>query len=147
MFLISHRGNINGRQQEFENEPTYIDISISNGYDVEVDVWLINNLLWLGHDAPQYNVKFEWFVARINKLWLHCKNIESILFFQKNQYTFNYFWHETDTITLTSFNYIWVYPGKQPILNSIAVMPEIYDDDVSKCIGICSDYIIKYKNQ
>lgn len=34
--------------------------------------------------------------------------------------------------------------GKQPILNSIAVMPELYDDDISKCIGICSDYISKY---
>ena len=55
------------------------------------------------------------------------------------------FWHQEDDATLTSKGYIWAYPGKQPIKNSIAVMPEIYSDDVSKCIGICSDYIINYK--
>jgi len=36
------------------------------------------------------------------------------------------------------------YPGKQPIKDSIAVMPELYNDDLSLCIGICSDYISKY---
>jgi hypothetical protein len=59
---------------------------------------------------------------------------------------FNYFWHEEDTITLTSHNYMWVYPGKQPIKNSIAVMPEIYNDILNACLGVCSDYIKNYKN-
>jgi hypothetical protein len=39
---------------------------------------------------------------------------------------------------------IWAYPGKQPIKGSIAVMPEIYNDDLSACAGICSDYIKNY---
>jgi phosphoglycolate phosphatase-like HAD superfamily hydrolase len=56
------------------------------------------------------------------------------------------FWHEEDTLTLTSHNHLWVYPGKQPIRNSIAVMPEIHNDDVFQCLGICSDYIKNYKN-
>jgi len=42
-------------------------------------------------------------------------------------------------------NYIWAYPGKQPIEGSIAVMPEINDDNISKCEGICSDYINQYR--
>ena len=50
-------------------------------------------------------------------------------------------------MTLTSHNYLWVYPGKQPIEKSIAVMPEIHNDDFSKCIGICSDFIERYKNK
>ena len=29
--------------------------------------------------------------------------------------------------------------------NSIAVLPEINNDDVSQCSGICSDYIKDYK--
>ena len=45
-----------------------------------------------------------------------------------------------DDITLTSKNYIWAYPGKQPIKNSISVMPEL-NNDVSGCFGVCSDYI------
>lgn len=144
MTLISHRGNINGRLESYENEPTYIDKAISKGFDVEVDVWYHNNLLWLGHDKPDYGVDFRWFRDRITKLWVHCKNIESLLFFKTCQYDFNYFWHEEDTLTLTSQNHIWVYPGKQPIKNSIAVLPEIHNDDISSCIGVCSDVIEKY---
>lgn len=144
MKLISHRGNINGRMESWENEPTYIDLAISKGYDVEIDVWYENNILWLGHDKPQYGVDFRWFQDRFSKLWIHCKNIESVIFFKNCGYDVNYFWHQTDTITLTSQNHIWAYPGKQPIKNSIAVMPEIFNDNVSDCYGICSDFIENY---
>ena len=144
MILISHRGNINGRLESYENEPKYIDLAISKGYDVEIDVWYENNMLWLGHDNPNYGVEFKWFIDRMSKLWVHCKNIESIVFFKECGYDVNYFWHEEDTITLTSKNYIWAYPGKQPIKDSIAVMPELFNDDTTKCLGICSDYISNY---
>jgi hypothetical protein len=59
----------------------------------------------------------------------------------------NWFWHENDTMTLTSFGYVWVYPGRQPILRSIAVMPEREWEDISSCLGICSDVIKKYKDE
>ena len=144
MKLISHRGNIDGRLESWENEPTYIDLAISKGYDVEVDVWYKDGILWLGHDEPQYSVDFRWFRDRLNRLWIHCKNTESIIFFKSLHYDFNYFWHESDTITLTSQNYIWAHPGKQPIENSIAVMPEIHNDDTSLCVGVCSDYLLNY---
>jgi hypothetical protein len=144
MILISHRGNINGSFPLFENSPDYVDLSINKGYNVEVDVWYFNNFLHLGHDYPQYKINLEWFENRIDKLWIHCKNIESIIFFKNLNLNFNYFWHENDTLTLTSKSYIWVYPGKQPIKNSISVMPELNNDDISECLGICSDYIEKY---
>jgi hypothetical protein len=144
MKLIAHRGNINGKMESWENEPTYIDLAIKKGYDVEVDVWYIDNVLWLGHDKPQYGVDFMWFKNRVLHLWIHCKNIEAVLFFKNYQNEFNYFWHETDTITLTSLNHIWAFPGKQPIQNSIAVMPEINNDDITQCLGVCSDFVEKY---
>lgn len=144
MILIAHRGNTNGPMKSWENEPTYIDLAISRGFDVEVDVWYINGLLYLGHDEPQYGIELRWFTDRISKLWIHCKNIEAIIHFQNCEYSFNYFWHETDTIALTSSNYIWTYPGKQPIDKSIAVMPEINNDSLDSCIGVCSDFIAKY---
>ncbi len=147
MILISHRGNTNGKFESYENEPMYIDKAISDGFDVEVDVWYKDNILWLGHDQAQYGIDFKWIKDRIDKLWIHCKNVEAINYFKTCGYDFNYFWHENDTLTLTSKNYIWVYPGKQPIENSIAVMPEIYNDDISKCIGVCSDYISKIENK
>lgn len=147
MKLISHRGNTNGRMESHENEPTYIDLAIKKGFDVEVDVWHVNGMLWLGHDNPQYGIDFRWFRDRINKLWIHCKNLEAVTYFDEVSagYDFNYFWHETDKVTLTSQRYIWAFPGNQPLKNSIAVMPEINGDPTEGCIGICSDEIEKYR--
>jgi hypothetical protein len=152
MKYIAHRGNTNGKFESYENEPNYIDKAIDEGFDVEVDVWYIQTerfgwQLFLGHDKPQYGVDFRWFRDRLSKLWIHCKNIEAVEFFSGSGYEFNFFWHEEDTLTLTSHKYIWAYPGKQPIKNSIAVMPEIHNDNITECIAICSDIITKYKNQ
>jgi hypothetical protein len=141
MILISHRGNINGKIEEAENKPEYIIDALLMGYHVEIDVWFIDNKFWLGHDKPQYEVDYNFLVNE--KLWCHAKNIDSIL--EMKKYAIHYFWHEEDTIALTSKNYIWAYPGKQPIKRSIAVMPEIHNEDISNCIGICSDYITRYK--
>lgn len=148
MILISHRGNINGKIVERENQPEYINEAISLGYDVEIDIWGIDGELFLGHDEPQYPTDFDWLKERSSNLWIHCKNIDALLYFTDIDYSlelFNYFWHETDTVTLTSENWIWAFPGKQPINGSIAVLPEIYNDDVSDAAGVCSDYIEKYK--
>lgn len=149
MIYISHRGNINGRIEDVENKPEYINDTILLGYDVEVDVWFVDGEWWLGHDKPQYKISVQWLEERQDKLWIHCKNVEAMVELEsgnKHYDGFNFFWHETDTLTLTSLSFIWVYPGKQPIKGSIAVMPEIYNEDVSQCFGICSDYIEKYKN-
>jgi hypothetical protein len=145
MILISHRGNVNGQFESYENEPNYIDLAIKKGYDVEIDVWVKDNTLWLGHDKPQYGIDFNFIKDRLSNLWVHCKNVEAVVYLKECGYPVNYFWHQEDTLTLTSQNYIWVYPGKQPIKDSISVMPEIHNDDTSKCIGICSNNIEEYK--
>jgi len=145
MILIAHRGNINGKFESYENEPNYIDKALKKGYDVEIDIWVIEGNFYLGHDKPQYGITLEWLDKRKNELWIHCKNIEAMEWFNSLFGTYNYFWHQEDTLTLTSKGYIWAHPGKQPIKASIAVMPEIYNDDTSQCLGICSDYIQNYK--
>lgn len=145
MILISHRGNIDGKILEMENRPDYIEDAIRLGYDVEIDIWMINGKIFLGHDEPQYEIAIDWIDSRSHCLWVHCKNIEVLTFLNKYDHGINYFWHESDTVTLTSKNYIWANPGKQPMYNSISVLPELYKEDVSRCIGICSDYIKTYK--
>tara|TARA_R110000737_G_C14539729_1_gene478795 strand:- start:12 stop:437 length:426 start_codon:yes stop_codon:yes gene_type:complete len=140
MVLISHRGNIQGKSPGLENMPEYINDTLNKGYHVEIDVWYKNGF-YLGHDNPQYNVKPN-FLAQ-DKIWCHAKNIEAIIEMSKYP-KIHYFWHQEDDITLTSKGYIWAYPGKQPIKNSIAVLPEIYNDNLDKCIGICSDNIQEY---
>jgi len=146
MIYISHRGNIDGKKPHLENKPKYIDDTLNLGYDVEIDVWVIDGVILLGHDEPQYGITQHWLNERYEKLWIHCKNIEAIEWFNSID-GFHYFWHEEDTLTLTSKGVIWAYPGKQPIKKSIAVMPERGNDDVSNCMGICSDVIKKYKDE
>lgn len=147
MILIAHRGNTTGPNPTLENDPSYIDKAISKGYNVEIDLWYEDSKLYLGHDSPQYEVSLEWIYERASELWIHCKNLDAVTYFWNeniNTKVFNFFWHEEDAVTLTSSHYIWAYPGNQPLEGSIAVMPELYDDQVTVCEGICSDYIEEY---
>jgi glycerophosphoryl diester phosphodiesterase len=145
MILISHRGNLTGPNPTKENSLPYIQEALDNGFDVEIDIWFNDGVFYLGHDVIQYEVTLDWLKKRKNNLWIHCKNIEAIEWFNNSTVTYNYFWHQEDTVTLTSKNFIWAYPGKQPINRSIAVMPEIFNDKINLCIGVCSDYIQNYK--
>ena len=38
MILISHRGNIDGKNEVWENHPKYIIEALEAGYDFEIDV-------------------------------------------------------------------------------------------------------------
>jgi hypothetical protein len=144
---ISHRGNTNSKNIDYENNLNYIDNALIK-YNVEIDIWKIDSKLFLGHDKPQYSVHINWLLDRQHKLWIHCKNIASLEYFNQNQnQNLHYFWHENDTVAMTNRNYIWAFPGKQPILNSIAVLPEIYNDITSQSLGICSDIIERYYNE
>lgn len=149
MILISHRGNISGPNPERENHPQYILEALQAGYEVEVDVWFVDGKFKLGHDEPQYEFPFELIDQNYPKLWMHCKNIEALevlINLDSAGSKVNYFWHDQDTVTLTSKNYIWAYPRKQAINKSIAVLPELHEtENLNICLGICSDYIEKYK--
>jgi len=145
MILISHRGNINGKNELLENSPFYIDDAIDAGYDVEVDLRAIEGCFYLGHDESEFGITLQWLNERKDSLWVHCKNLEAIEWFSMIK-SFNYFWHEEDKVTLTSKGYVWAYPGNQPIKNSIAVLPEIHNDNIKSCVGICSDFIESFKS-
>lgn len=145
MLVIAHRGNINGPNPNEENKPEYIEAAIAAGYDAEIDLWVTEGKLFLGHDEPKYPVTLTWLEKFHNKLWIHCKNIAAIEY-MSDAWLFHYFWHESDTMVVTSLRDLWVFPGKQPVRDSIAVMPELYDDDVSACRGVCTDYAARYRS-
>ena len=52
MILISHRGNIDKINTKEENKPTYIFNALDHNFNVEVDIWFIENTFYLGHDSP-----------------------------------------------------------------------------------------------
>ena len=119
---------MNGPNPERENSPEYIQEALDAGFDVEVDVWFVDNQWFLGHDEPTYSVKFPFLIN--DKLWIHCKNIEALdqvgmnLMVSSKLHLPNYFWHDSDDYTLTSQNMIWTYPGKEVPFCGIAVLPE-----------------------
>jgi hypothetical protein len=146
MRLISHRGNLNGKKIDLENTPKYIQQALDQNIDVEIDVWVKDSCIFLGHDKPLYEITLSWILERKTKLWLHCKNIEALCYLKTlTTEEINFFWHENDTVTLTSKGYLWAFPGKQPINESVAVLPELYNDCVDTCFGVCTDWIVKYK--
>lgn len=154
MKLIAHRGNIDGPNPIKENSPEYIEHAIENGFDVEIDIRYdtFDKSFYLGHDDPQYIVTQYWLGQYMDKLWIHCKNIEALYYFTNNTGGYNYFWHQSDDFTLTSKNYIWTYPGKTYTSRSVIVMPEweceiekLLDFRAYSCYGICSDYIGEIK--
>ena len=142
-YIISHRGNISGPNPERENHPNYILEAINGGFHVEIDLRVINNKLYLGHDDPQYPIEVDFLYN--DNFWIHAKNIDAAYFLTAHK-NINWFFHDQDDCVLTSKGYLWTYPGKQLTPNSIAVMPERVIDayDLSSCCGICTDYPIKY---
>ena len=144
MIYISHRGNLTGKNHNLENPPDYVDQAHHSGCDVEVDIWCIGCELFLGHDQPNYSIDMEWLHKRSDWLWIHCKNSRAVETVSQ-QHNLHYFWHQLDDLTLTSRGYMWVYPGKQPVKASIAVLPELNREDIRHCVGVCSDVINQYK--
>jgi len=143
VILISHRGNINGKNCALENTVSYIEEALFQQFNVEVDVWKIGDNLMLGHDSPNYIVSLSFLDN--SSLWLHAKNVEALEFLLKTTKRANVFWHQEDDFTLTNKGFIWTYPNKLLTSNSICVLPELgHLGDLSKCKGICSDFIANY---
>ena len=141
MYLISHRGNLNGIQKDMENEPEYISNAINKGFDVEVDVRFEKNKFFLGHDFSQFEINKEFLLNK--KIWCHAKTSEALS--ALDEIKAHFFWHQEDDYTITSKGYIWTYPGKKLLSKSICVLPEKANYKEINCLGICSDFIERYK--
>lgn len=146
MLLISHRGNTVGPNKQDENKPGYLESAVCAGFNIEFDIRVINNQIFLGHDQPQYQITEEWLLKYLKVSWAHCKNYEALVFFTQFKNSINYFWHENDRYTLVSNGKVWIYPGQEYIPGGIIVLPELFSD-VSDTFfekniyAVCSDYI------
>lgn len=153
VLLIAHRGLISGPNNK-ENHPDTIEDAISLGYDAEIDLRYFDdyNELWLGHDNYQYEISLNWLKQFQNNLWIHAKSIQTLYYLSSINWNGNYFFHDTDKVTLTSNGFLWTYPNELLTPNSVMLMPEWHQDIHTfilkdKCYGICSDYveILKHK--
>ena len=145
MKIISHRGNLDGPNLELENSPMYIDKALSIHYDVEIDVWLIDNIWYLGHDKPTYIINFDYLSNY--KFWLHAKNGDAFYELLQDE-KHHVFWHTTEDWVLTSKKYIWTYPNKYLYPDSVCVLPELSTyDSINHCYAICTDFCNAYNVQ
>ena len=147
MKIISHRGNLTGANPATENDPAHIQhVLYTTKFDVELDVWLLGNEWYLGHDEPKYTTDVEWLLKRNERLWLHAKNKTALEQLSDKNYcdTFNAFWHENDKYTLTTLGWIWVYPEQTPTKSGVIVHlgPDFKQKDL--VYGICTDYPLSY---
>ena len=145
-YLISHRGNLTGALPDEENRPSYIMNALENGFECQVDVWSKNDKFYLGHDEPQYETN-ELFLES-KGLWCRAKNVDALEKMIVNK-SIHCFFHDKDDVTLTSRNILWTYPNKQLTNKSICVSPEkVYGGiKTGSCLGICSDFVLLYKNE
>ena len=138
MIMISHRGNVWEKKPKLENSPMYLNNTMNEGYDCEIDVWYDGGW-WLGHDGPEHKTDLDYLTN--GRFWIHCKNMQALVYMQNTR--LNYFWHDNDDYTLTSHGYIWAYPRKPVVAggNSICVLPEIDNTPYNLFNGVCSDVI------
>ena len=140
MILISHRGNINGRNPNLENGQRYCQKAIDAGYNVEIDVHFYDGILWTGHDRPQYRVEDDFLLQE--EVWCHAKDIMALR--RLLELETHCFFHQNDPVTLTSKGYMWTYPTQPLTEKSICVKPEVQLIALKHSAGICSDVIEKY---
>lgn len=145
MMYIAHRGNLEGRIAERENQPEYIDEAIAAGYKAEVDLWLDGERVYLGHDDGQYNITLDWLKQRKGDLLVHTKNKDALDFALMN--SLHCFWHTDEDYVMTSWGFVVGYPGKLSVGDKfILAVPERHWENVLDCkpfitFGVLSDYV------
>jgi hypothetical protein len=151
MKIISHRGNLLGSKPSTENTMSSILEALDLGFDVEIDVWYLPGGLFIGHDVTElhfYKNVESFLLEKSDKLWIHCKNIDSLVYLSKFS-KLNIFGHINDDFVLTSKRNIFCRPGVKENPKSIIVMPEltpIYSvDSFKNCYGVLTDYPVNIK--
>ena len=143
--FVSHRGNTSGVNLNLENNPQYVLAAIEKGFDCEIDLRYDPKIkkLFLGHDKPEYEITLDWLLTLKNRLWIHCKNFESLSFLISENVDLNYFWHQEDDFSLTSKHFIWTFPNKPVSEKSVIVdNTKNWKEKNYKSFGVCSDWIL-----
>ena len=120
-----------------------IDTALAMGYDAEVDVRVVKDRFYLGHDGPEVEVSQSYLSDRSDFLWIHCKNSHALK--KLLSLDFNYFFHVDDDYTITSRGIVWAHPRAEVIPDSIVVLPEIYERSMNNIYGVCTDFPERYK--
>ena len=140
MIRIAHRGNYKGKDVFRENTISYIEEAITNNFDVEIDVWLIDHKWYLGHNIPREEIDLS-FLER-SQIWTHAKDLQGYISLYNNPKA-HVFWHNKDDFVFTSKGIKWA--NTDIVTNDgIMVMPGVdsfFDihTGIVRPLGVCCD--------
>lgn len=143
MILISNRGNISGCNPLLENTPDYIDSAIKLGYNVKIDLWYRDSKFFLGVEAPETEISWDWITDNLEYLWIQSMDTETFSFLLENGKALNFFYNKNDMITFTSKGFAWSNSGNKHTSNMIVCNT----DKTDGLFGMCSDDVYKWSKQ
>lgn len=142
LILVSHRGNLDGVQEDLENTPNYLQAALREGFAVACEVVAVHGAFLLPTKAGYYPLPYAllsnprmWFLAAdgITLDALCAVNAHAV--------------PACAPVTLTSVHYLWCLPGADLTPRSIAVFPEYANSgwlDSAEPAGVCSNEISRY---
>lgn len=150
MVYISYQGIFDGQDYQDSNTPSQISKALANGFSVMIDVWRVDNKLYVGNGQPLNEVTEKYIQG--NRIWINAQNDEmkEWIVTQPSRLYPNYFWFEASTPPppyATASNGKLITPGTVPINNdSVVFLPEISDRSLFsttklRCYGVCSTYL------
>jgi len=150
MFYISYQGIYDGSDYQDANTPPQISKALRAGYSCLIDVWRIDNKLYVGNNQPTTEVT-ERFIQG-PRLWINAKNtdMQEWIVDQPARLYPNYFWFDTPTpppAYVTASNGKLITPGTVPVnTNSVMFLPEIDDRSLFSMVkvrayAVCSTYL------
>ena len=151
MLIISHRANLSGIDENRENNPFYVDECIKMGYNIEVDLRIKDDQLYLGHDYAQYPITIDWILERKQHLWIHVKEFKALQKIYNHRNDIQFFCHENDKFTLTSNGLIWLHDLDQKVGDN-CIIPLLSLEQVEQYTkkgfyGVCTDYVYECENK
>jgi len=136
--IISHLGNVAGRQPEKENKLAYVQAALKAGWHVLIDVQFHNGGFYLPH-ANGFDRIPPAFLSK-QRIWARTNNAETI------DALCNIGAHvliaAPDPFVLTSAQFIWTLPNYPLAPRSIAAYPELAEPgwlDPYEPAGMCSN--------
>ena len=144
MIIISHRGNLNG-PSKYENTICRIELCLSKGLYVEVDVWKLpdEKSFRLGHNSPILHESIPLYFLENDKILCHCKNQEAYDYLKNNDKVLA-FQHKDEKQVILKNKMIWKHSNN---FNPSGKKDDIYvylgknkDGKLLEFGGICTDY-------
>ncbi len=151
MYYISYQGIFDGQDYENANTPPQISKALGYGFSCLVDVWRIDNRLYVGNGQPLIEITEKYIQGP--RFWINAKNIamQQWLETQPSNLYPNYFWFDTPTpppAYVTASNGKLITPGTVPVSeNSVVFLPEINDQSLFsttklRCFAVISCFLL-----